>query len=528
MPDTLLPAAPLSAFLARARELYTLPAAALKVLELTASPQVDVRALKNCIEIDPALTAKLLRVVNSSLFGLSRQVSDLNQALALLGVKPLKLLVLGFSLPKALFDGLETEMLAAYWRRTLTKAAAAREMSEAAFGASSDEAFIAGLLQDLGQLALVQDLGNAYLAFLDCVKREKEELAARELATLGFDHAMYSARLLDQWGLPKPLVAAIAERQDIEHLATLSEENRRLPQALHLAELAAQVLADGRAEALDELQAAAAQYAALSAEDVETVLRHLQEKVALLAEALDLELSEPVDCQRMLAEAKARRCVIAASAAKDLAHAAHESQLWQQVEALRVATAEFLSQPSREDSLRKRDTGDARAASPPASHRDYNPALGGRIEMALNRCRQHRTAVSVLVVAIDQEEQVAFTAGADGLQRAMKLVTAIASALCEAETASLEASESSVAIVLEGGDRPQAVAFGRRLVEMVAQCAGAKREWFGRALTVSVGAATLPLPPRNFPPRELIEAARRCLSAARSAGGNVVKSIDIC
>jgi HD-like signal output (HDOD) protein len=525
MPDVLPPAAPLSAFLARAQELYTLPAAAMKVLELTASPQVDVRALKNCIETDPALTAKLLRVVNSSLFGLSRQVSDLNQALALLGVKPLKLLVLGFSLPKALFDGLEAETLAAYWRRTLTKAAAARELSEAAFGASSDEAFITGLLQDLGQLALVQDLGRPYLAFLEGVQKEHEDLAARELATLGFDHAMYSARLLDQWGLPKSLVASIAERQDLAHLATLAEDYRRLPQGLHLAELAARVLADGRTDALDELQQAAERYAGLSPEDVERVLRALEAKVILLAEALDLELSEPVDCDRLLSEAKARRSQIAASAAKDLAVAAHESLLWQQVEALRVATADFLAQPGDNSSRRPKEA-ETKTAS---THlRDSNPALGGRIELALTRCRQLRAAVSVLVVSLDQEEEIAFTAGGDGLQRAMKLVTAVASALCESETASLEASESSVAIVLESCDRPQAVAFGRRLVDMVAQCAGGKREWLGRALTVSVGAATLALPPRNFPPRELIEAARRCLSGARAAGGNVVKSIDIC
>src|SRR3972149_3698978 len=95
----------LEPFLERARDLYSLPSVAPEVLDLTSQPKVDVRALKACIENDPALTIRILRVVNSSLFGLNRQVSDLNQALALLGIKPLKLLVLGFSLPPAPFDG---------------------------------------------------------------------------------------------------------------------------------------------------------------------------------------------------------------------------------------------------------------------------------------------------------------------------------------------------------------------------------------------------------------------------------------
>src|SRR5687767_12344218 len=83
----------LQRFVHRAGELYTLPRVAVEVLELTSEKVVDARKLKQCIEYDPALTAKLLRVVNSSLFGLSREVADLNQALAMLGTKPLKLLV---------------------------------------------------------------------------------------------------------------------------------------------------------------------------------------------------------------------------------------------------------------------------------------------------------------------------------------------------------------------------------------------------------------------------------------------------
>src|SRR5438046_1153390 len=101
----------------RARNLYSLPRVAMQVLEMTSDPAVDARRLKQCIENDPALTAKIMRVVNSSLFGLSRQVSDLNQALALLGTKPLKLLVLGFSLPEELFANLAADFLGRYWQR---------------------------------------------------------------------------------------------------------------------------------------------------------------------------------------------------------------------------------------------------------------------------------------------------------------------------------------------------------------------------------------------------------------------------
>src|SRR6185437_6113376 len=83
----------LEQLLQQSSQLYTLPGVAVRVLDLTNHPlQVDAAQLKACIEQDPALTTKVLRVVNSSLFGLSRRVSDLSQALGLLGAKPLKLL----------------------------------------------------------------------------------------------------------------------------------------------------------------------------------------------------------------------------------------------------------------------------------------------------------------------------------------------------------------------------------------------------------------------------------------------------
>ena len=85
-PGNVAPA--LDALVSRVHSLYSLPAVAAEVIQLTSNPKVDAHALKECIQTDSALTVKILRTVNSSLFGLSREVSDLKQALALLGTKP--------------------------------------------------------------------------------------------------------------------------------------------------------------------------------------------------------------------------------------------------------------------------------------------------------------------------------------------------------------------------------------------------------------------------------------------------------
>src|SRR4249919_1488443 len=143
----------------RAVTLYSRPTIAIELMRLADQPGVEASALKNCVAQDPALACKVLRVVNSSLYGLNRPVADLNQAIGLLGIKPLKLLVLGFSLPDALFAEVAARELEWYWTNTLTRAVAARMLGEELWHQRGDEAFIAGLLSDIGILVLLRELG---------------------------------------------------------------------------------------------------------------------------------------------------------------------------------------------------------------------------------------------------------------------------------------------------------------------------------------------------------------------------------
>src|SRR5688500_1117654 len=227
----------LEQIVSRAQMLYTRPTVAMEVVRLAEEPRVDAQAIKKCVEQDPALACKLLRVVNSSLFGLNRPVADLNQAIGLLGIKPLKLLVLGFNLPDALFAEVAARELRWYWTNTLTRAVAARLLAEQLWKQSGDEAFIAGLLQDIGILVLLRELGEPYARFLTGVIDEKCHLASLEQDTIGFDHIQLSAALLGRWQLPKRLVDAIAMPKRPAKLARLDSPAGDLPQILHLAEL---------------------------------------------------------------------------------------------------------------------------------------------------------------------------------------------------------------------------------------------------------------------------------------------------
>ncbi len=280
----------LDRFVGQVRALYSLPAVAVKVLELTAQPHVDLRALKSCIENDPALATKVLRVVNSSLFGLSCEIRDLNQALALLGIKPLKLLVLGFSLSEALCSPGQSGAVDRYWRHTLTQAVAAREISERIWKLPGDEAFLAALLRDVGMLVLLQELGEPYARLLDRAMAADKDIASLESSVLGFDHRALAARLLDLWSMPSSMVAAINLSLRPASIDYLSPAEQALPRILRLAQLMADLVVDHRCAALERLYCERAAAGPLSVDQIQQLVATLEVKVEQLAGVFAFEL----------------------------------------------------------------------------------------------------------------------------------------------------------------------------------------------------------------------------------------------
>ncbi|MDZ7615359.1 MAG: HDOD domain-containing protein [Patescibacteria group bacterium] len=530
---------------ARATQLYSLPAVAMKVLELTNNPQVDTHALKKCIENDPALTSKLLRVVNSSLFGLSREVSDLNQALALLGSKPLKMLVLGFSLPPALFAKVEGNVLQHYWRHTLTKAVAGREISEMLWMVPGDDAFMAGLLQDLGELLLIQEIGEPYCKLLRKVEEGHYDLAMIEVETMGFDHTALSARILAGWGLPSVLVESIPWGDGLR--PSDSAEGRRSPaqQILHLAELLASFLADGRPEALAELLIVGRHYREFSDEQLERLVESLEEKVTHLADVLSLDLPDGLNYGDVLLRAYRQLSVVAESAAismlqgrEEATPVSDEQLVLNELQDLGLAVSRIASpsaawpEPQPVEVAVRPCAQDARLA--PAA-RSVSARGSSAIEAKLlehlttsaRACRNSRCPLSLVLIQFDPPVGQGFDPGTAGYDVLLRELECACRQLDHDCAICWPNAPGGFALVLPDCERRQAVEYGSQLARQFRRAVQGT-DWAGRVPegSVSVGAATVSLPPRNFPPAELYDAASRCMYASRSSGG-VVKSIEI-
>jgi HD-like signal output (HDOD) protein/GGDEF domain-containing protein len=524
------PASVVEQFVQRARGLYSLPAVAMRVLELTNSPKVDVRALKECIENDPALTTRILRVVNSSLFGLTREVTDLNQALALLGIKPLKMLVLGFSLPKKLFAALEADVLSRYWRHTLTKAVVARELSERYWHQPGEEAFIAGLLQELGQLVLIQDLGEPYVRFAHRVASVGGDLLALELETLGFDHALLSARLLHHWGLPDSLVHAIGIPHCTRTILALPVVERSLPQLLHVAELIARLLTSERPPAIDDLLTTCEAYRRLTVQDLPALLDDLDDKVQQLADVLQLQLADGSDYRSVLIEAHTQLATVAGEAAIDMLQPT-DLELEQLSQAVRQVTERHPS-PSRcvtvdAASVLPTSAAPRRTVTITADAVWSDPGLAGKLTAAVHHCRQQREPLSLVLADVDHFGDWILTRGADAMFALVGRLEQLLAGELDPGSTCIHLGDEHFALILANSDRQTSAETARQLASRVRRWGQPLVEEAGLALTISMGLASLNVPPKNFPAQDMIVSARRCLAGAQLSGGDTVKSIEL-
>lgn len=527
-------------FVSRVKSLYSLPAVAVEVLELTSHPQIDTRALKECIERDPALTVRILRVVNSSLFGLSHPVGNLSQAITMLGIKPLKLLVLGFSLPERLFADLAREQLQWYWSTTLVRAVAAREISEQFFKQPGDEAFLAGLLQDIGILVLLGQLRGSYSRFLSGAMENETDLSQLETEALGFDHLALSISLLKQWRMPVPLQKAISNVRKREIHAGGETSTDHLTRVLQLANLFGELVGRNRLCVLPELLELGEVYCDLDKPHLSQMVAELQPKVEQLAEVLSLELPGDRMYTDILSAAHDQMLALEneekASTHQSIPEEAKiESLVLKEATRLRFAVNSFLrgATPKALEPTTKCDEVGAVAPAPQdvALERSlskpsfvFDNSFEQRLVFAVGNCRSERIPLSIVML------EVALENSSHGEKEPL-LNKLLDTACREVFTSPMDLEIHNLTrrtLILSGCDRHDAVRMARGAISSIETSFQRQSPHTQeQRILVRLGVASVALPSRNFESSRLLQTADRCLSATRNSGISSVKSLEI-
>jgi len=452
------------------------------------------------------------------------------------------MLVLGFSLPKELFSGLEAGVLAHYWRRSLVKAVAARELAERLYRTAGDEAFIAGLVQDIGMLALIQQLGDSYLKFLAHLQQSGCNLLAAELENLGFDHLLLSARLLNHWGLPEGLSAAVALPPDESRIGALDATECVLPQILHLADLLARLIEQPFGSALRDLLASGGRYCGLTYETLQPVVAAVQQQVEELAAVLALELPAGTSYVDLLITSQQRLASETVTAAVMLAEPEVEGKLLALANRMRselalagangrTALPSVKPQPAASTPPRPGPSwnGPAQAARRAAGMGisaldSMDPALAVRVGAAIQRCRQNRCPITLALFEVERFSDKVLQLGPAGVSEMAHWLRVALTDWTGQRAEAILVSDSCFALLFEDCPRNEAVRLARHALQEVKSWSS-ERLFRGVELTLSAGLATLEFPPKNYPSQELIDAAQRCLGGAQLSGGDTVKSI---
>ncbi len=281
----------------------SLPAIAMRVVELTQDSNVSIRQLAETIQNDQGLTTKVLRTVNSSLYGLRQRCSSINQAIVMLGLSAVKTLALGFSLVGAVkgCEPIDFDM-SDYWRRSLYTGIAGKYIAAKAGGASQEEAFLGGLLQDVGMIALVQALGHEYSAIVREAGPNHRKLTTLEAERLDVTHADVGAMLADRWRLPGTLVLPIKYH---ERPTAAPNEELTLVRCVGLANIAAEVLMSAEpAEPLRKYYQRAEQWLNIKQVDADEVLRSITAATREVAGLLSVNVGELANVSAVMEKAQ--------------------------------------------------------------------------------------------------------------------------------------------------------------------------------------------------------------------------------
>jgi HD-like signal output (HDOD) protein len=212
-------------------DIATLPEVTIKIIEIVEDPKSTARDLHEVIKRDPALSVKVLKVVNSAFYGLPGQVASVDRAIILLGLSAVKNIAIAASIAR-LFKGKrisEHFSAADLWRHSLAVAVAARSLGKCSpHPVMPDELFVAGLIHDIGVLVERQTFPDQFADVISRCMTEHADFLEVEREVIGADHQAFGVGLTTKWKFPRHLRAAVgfhhspeAVSAELKNIATL-------------------------------------------------------------------------------------------------------------------------------------------------------------------------------------------------------------------------------------------------------------------------------------------------------------------
>ena len=491
-----------------ADNLPTLPVVAIKVLQLTQRPDVSAEAIAEVIQNDPALSAKLLKLANSSMFGMPKKIASLRQATVMLGLRTVKVMVLSFSVMDCFKGKVGGDFdFEKYWRRSLSMAVGARLLADVASDSRRDEAFVGGLLADIGMMAAVRCAPQEYALVSQAYAQRTLPIQQIEQEHLGITHATISGRLLTHWGLPEMLCRAVAAHHG-QNFDALEGRTRMLGGVLWSAAMIADLFCgDADSQDLDTIKKRCVELTGISPADLEGVLQTLDSHVNETALSFSLDIGRTVSYEDLRGQAMAQLAALSVDAELGRMEASRRE------ESTRAALEQLSDQA---DALRQQANTDALTGI--ANRQAFTTRLSGAIQYA----HQTKGNLGLIMMDLDRFKKVNDAHGHQAGDQALRLVGACLGKTSEGPIITARYGGEEFAIIVADASASAV----RDLAESIRRSIERRSfEYNGQTIrvTASLGAVHVSFAHEQVCAREIIERADECLYQAKQNGRNRVE-----
>jgi len=213
-------------------DLVSLPDVCIRVQSMAEDPECTAAGLGRVISQDIALTASLLKLVNSAYYGFPTKIDTVSRAVSIVGVRELRDISLAMSAVEV-FSSIPNDLIdmASFWKHSVFCGLLAQEICGYCNVLHKERLFIAGLLHDIGRLLIYCRLPDKACEILKKIELGSEDICVEEKRVLGFDHAQVGSELLALWQLPESLQEAIA----CHHYPELADRAKLEAAIIHIA-----------------------------------------------------------------------------------------------------------------------------------------------------------------------------------------------------------------------------------------------------------------------------------------------------
>ena len=493
-------------------QLPSLPVVALKLIELSRSPNTSISEIVATIKSDPAIVARLLKAANSSIFGLTSKVKSIEQAVVLLGTNAVTALALGFSLvDTSLCQGPLGEAYTSFWVQSTVQATSAKMLAKRIRAPNQDDLFLAGLLLDLGRLAMLKTVAKEYQPVIIAATEQQCPLLDMEKQMLGINHVEVGVELMRRWGMPDELQKMTQWHHETpDSLAVNSEAaaDLNLRTTMFSAAVGDYFCSAAKGLALDRLRKLAAAYFNMSETDLDGFLTEIRGNIAETAALFSIDADSVPAPADLLAQANEQLALLTVSAQAATVHAnARQEAAEHEIRKLEVKHEQLKQQAIRD----------------PLTNLYNRNFFDESLSREVHRCTRHAQPLGVIFFDADRFKQLNDTYGHAFGDEVLKRIAKVAGeSVRGGDVLARYGGEEFVVLVSQPAEKSleklaERIRSGIEETEIL-------RQGQRVVVTISVGAAiAVPERQQESAGGDIVEAADQAMYEAKQAGRNQVR-----